>query len=191
MVLRCDRCALCCENVTLPVHHGWFYRRFILPLLALLRMGTSPETLAWSIAAGLMIGINPVLGTTTLLCLAVAFIFGLNIGASQFANHAAYPLEIVLLIPFIRLGSRLFHTEPMPLSSRALLHAARTSPVTLTRQLWIWEWHALLVWAAFAIAGTPLIAFILTPLLRSLRSRIAGRQYPILTAIDSSSSPDD
>ena len=177
--------------MTVPVHHGWFYRRFILPFLALLRMGTTPETLAWSIAAGLMIGINPVLGTTTLLCLAIAFLFRLNVAASQLANHVVYPLEIVLVVPFIRLGSRLFHTAPMPLSSGALLHAARTSPVTLTRQLWIWEWHALLVWAALAIVGTPLIAFILMPLLHRLTIRIEHHQYPILAATEQSSSTND
>ena len=35
------------------VHHNWIYRRIALPILALLRMGASPERLAWSIAAGL------------------------------------------------------------------------------------------------------------------------------------------
>src|SRR5947209_172719 len=87
------------------VHHNWAYRRIALPIFALLRMGASPEKLAWSIAAGLLIGINPLLGSTTLLCLAIAFIFRLNVAASQLGNHVVYPLQLLLLLPFIRLGS--------------------------------------------------------------------------------------
>jgi uncharacterized protein (DUF2062 family) len=161
-------------------HHHWAYRRGVLPILALLRMGATPRTLAWSIAAGLVIGINPLIGTTTLLCLAVATGFRLNLVASQIANHAAFPLELALVIPFIRLGSRVFHTPPMPLSPHLFLTAARTSPLALTRQLWLWEWHALVLWAAIAIVTAPLLALALTPLLRHLLSRVKQHQYPIV-----------
>ena len=95
---------VCVSNSVAPAHHNWIYRRGVLPILALLRMGATPRRLAWSIAAGLLIGINPLLGSTTLISLAVASAFRLNLVASQVANHAAWPLEMVLIIPFIRLG---------------------------------------------------------------------------------------
>ena len=164
-----------------PVHHNWIYRRAVLPILALLRMGATPRTLAWSIAAGLLIGINPVIGTTTLICLAAAFSFRLNLVASQIANHAMFPLELALVIPFIRLGSRVFHTAAMPLSPRLFFQAARTGPLTLARQLWSWEWHAFVVWAMVSILAAPLIALALTPLLKKLLSRIQHHQYPIVS----------
>nr|WP_281372383.1 DUF2062 domain-containing protein [Granulicella arctica] len=170
-------------DVNSTIHHGWLYRRLILPILALLRMGATPEKLAWSIAVGAVIGINPMLGTTTLLCLAIAFVFRLNIAASQLANHILYPFELLLVIPFIRLGSFIFHTDPMPLSPASLMHAARTEPIALTRRLWLWEWHALVTWAVLAIVITPLLALVLTPLLRHLLIRIQGHQYPILPTI--------
>jgi uncharacterized protein (DUF2062 family) len=167
------------------IHHNWAYRRIALPVLALLRMGTSQEKLAWSIAVGLLIGINPILGSTTVFCLAVAFVLRLNIAASQLGNHIVYPLELILVIPFIRLGSRLFHTAPMPLSANELLHAAREHPLALSRQLWLWEWHALIVWALFALIAVPCAALLLTPLLRRLLRRVERHQYPILsTAAD-------
>ena len=152
----------------------------MLPVLALLRMGATPRTLAWSIAAGLLIGINPIIGTTTLICLAVTFSFRLNVVASQIANHAMFPLELVLVIPFIRLGSRVFHTAAMPLSPHVFFQAARTAPLALTRQLWLWEWHAMVLWAGISVAVAPLIAFTLTPLLERMRGRIQQHQYPIV-----------
>jgi len=162
-------------------HHNWFYRRGILPILALLRMGASPRTLAWSIAVGLLIGINPVVGTTTLLCLAVTFPCRLNVVAVQIANHAMFPFELALVIPFIRLGTWVFHTAAMPLSPHLFLQAVRTAPLALTRQLWSWEWHAFVTWAVLAAAAAPLIAFGLTPVLRRLDVRVQRHQYPVVT----------
>jgi uncharacterized protein (DUF2062 family) len=162
------------------VHHNWIYRRCVLPILALLKMGATPRTLAWSIALGMMIGLNPVIGTTTVMCLAAAGCFRLNVVASQIANHAMFPLEVLLVLPFIRLGSRVFHTAAMPLSPRLFMQAARTAPIALTRQLWVWEWHALAVWAAIACVAAPLLAFGLTPLLERMLGRIQRHQYPIV-----------
>ena len=164
-----------------PIHHNWLYHRVVLPILALLRMGASPEKIAWSIAAGLLIGINPILGSTTVLCLAVAFVFRLNVAASQIGNHIVYPLELLLIIPFIHGASRIFHTAPMPLSANELLRAARERPLALSRQLWLWEWHAFLLWVILAAIAVPLIAVILTPILRRLLARVERHQYPILT----------
>lgn len=163
-----------------PPHHSWIYRRGVLPILALLRMGATPRSLAWSIAAGLLIGINPLVGTTTLLCLGAAFSFRLNLVASQIANHAMFPVELALVIPFIRLGSRVFHTPEMPLSPRVFLHAARTAPWPLTRQVWLWEWHALVLWAAISAIAAPLIALALTPVLGRLLARVQRHEYPIV-----------
>jgi uncharacterized protein (DUF2062 family) len=166
-----------------PIHHNWIYRRIALPILALLRMGATPEKLAWSIAVGLLIGINPILGSTTILCLAAAFVFRLNIAASQVGNHIVYPLEFLLLIPFIRLGSRVFGTAPMPLAPKDLLTAARTSPIALSRELWRWEWHAFVLWAALAAIAIPLVALALTPILRRLLLRVQRHQYPVLSEV--------
>ncbi len=163
-----------------PAHHNWFYRRGVLPILALLRMGATPRALAWSIAVGMLIGVNPIVGTTTLLCLAAAFLFRLNVVASQIANHAMFPLELALVIPFIRLGALVFRTPPMPLSPRVFFHAARTAPLELTRQLWLWEWHALLLWGGIALLAAPLIALALTPLLERVRARVQRHQYPVV-----------
>jgi uncharacterized protein (DUF2062 family) len=146
-------------------------------------MGASPERLAWSIAAGLLIGINPILGSTTILCLAFAFVFRLNVAASQLGNHIVYPLELILVIPFIRFASRVFHTAPMPLSANELLHSAREHPLALSRQLWVWEWHAFLLWAAIAAVAIPIIALAITPVLRLLLGRVRAHKYPVIPAI--------
>jgi uncharacterized protein (DUF2062 family) len=171
---------MCVTEAAGGTHHNWIYRRCVLPILALLRMGATPKTLAWSLAIGMMIGLNPLIGTTTLLCLAVAGCFRLNVVASQIANHTMFPLEVALVLPFIRLGAKVFHTAAMPLEPKAFLAGARSAPLTLTRQLWMWEWHALVVWAAVAVVTAPLVAAGLTPFLRRMLGRIERHEYPIV-----------
>lgn len=151
---------------------GFLYRRAVLPLLALLRMGVSPRTLAWSIAVGVVIGINPLFGSTTILCLAVAIIFRLNIAASQLGNHIVYPLELLLFIPFLQAGRVMFKTAPVPLEPNAILQAARSHPIALVRHLWLWEWHALVVWAIVSAVALPSLALLLTLLLQRLMRQI-------------------
>ncbi len=153
-------------------HPSFFQRRLIAPLLELLRVGASPEKLAWSLAIGFVIGVNPLLGSTTVVCLLVAFAARLNMVASQIANHLVYPLEVALFLVFIKLGDLIFHTGKLPLEGHALFHAARHHPFATTRILWAWEWHALIVWAVFAAVAAPILATVFTPMLRRLHHRI-------------------
>lgn len=161
-----------CEQPSPAPGSSLFQRRIIAPLIDLLRVGCSPRKLAWSLAAGLVIGINPLLGSTTLLCLFLAFILRLNLVASQIANHVVYPLQLALFFLFIRIGDTFFHTGRMPLSGHALFEGARHHPIETTRLLWTWEWHALIVWAIFSAIVAPVLATILTPVLHGLLHKL-------------------
>jgi uncharacterized protein (DUF2062 family) len=153
-------------------HPSFFQRRIVTPLIDLLRVGCSPRKLAWSLAAGIVIGINPLLGSTTLVALFFAYLLRLNLVASQIANHLVYPLQLLLFLFFIKTGDLLFHTGRLPLEGHALFHAARVHPWATTRQLWTWEWHALIVWAVFAAILCPILAAIFTPILTRLHARL-------------------
>jgi uncharacterized protein (DUF2062 family) len=146
-------------------------------------MGATPEKLAWSIALGLVVGVNPLLGSTTLVSLGLAALFRLNLAASQLANHLMYPVELLLIVPFLTWGARVFRTGPIPMSPKLLFSAARAHPVDLIRSLWLWEWHALALWAAASLILLPAIALLLTPALRKLLARVEGHQYPLVPSI--------
>ena len=141
-------------------------------MVGLLKMGADPDKLAWSLALGLVVGVNPLLGSTTVVALGVAAAFRLNLVASQVGNHAVYPLEIVLFPVFIKMGDVLFGTQKLPLAGKALWHAAKHHPLETTRLLWTWEWHALVVWAMFAAVAMPAIALGSEPVLRKMAERV-------------------
>jgi uncharacterized protein (DUF2062 family) len=173
--------------VSLPAHpehrHPFLYRSIVLPVLALLRMGASPQKLAWSIALGLVVGVNPLLGSTTLLCLGLALLFRLNLPASQLANHLMYPVEVVLLFPFLKFGAFVFQTGPIPLAPKVLFAEVRSHPWTLIKSVWLWEWHALAMWAIAGAILLPLIAAILTPVLRRMLVRAEAHHAALATPI--------
>ena len=153
-------------------------RRVAQPLMDLLRIGATPRRLAWSIAAGVLIGVNPVLGSTTVLALAAASAFRLNYIASQVGNHMVYPLELLLFPVWIALGSRLFGTPGLKLGRHELVHAVKHHPWQTTRALWTWEWHALVVWAVAAAILMPLLAIALRPMLEKMS--VALHHEPVI-----------
>jgi hypothetical protein len=122
-----------------------------------LRGGVTPRRLAWSLAVGIIIGINPSVGLTTIVVIVLAWTFGLNQLASQVGAHAVTPLHLLLFLPFIELGVHLFHTRQLPLSRKQIEHLSH-HPVRLLHAIWQWEWHALIVWALVAAIALPLLA---------------------------------
>lgn len=151
---------------------SFFQRHIITPIVDLLRVGCSPRKLAWSLVAGLVIGVNPLLGSTTLLCLAVAAVLRLNLVASQITNHAVYPLQLALFFAFIRIGDLLFHTGSIPLDRHQLFYGVRHHPLETTRILWTWEWHALIVWILASAIAAPILVALITPLLNRVHARL-------------------
>jgi uncharacterized protein (DUF2062 family) len=138
-----------------------FFRcRILRPVLCQLRGGVTPRRLAWSLALGAVIGINPTIGLTTLVIVLLAWIFGLNQMASQIGLHVVAPLHLLLFVPFIELGVHLFHTSRMPLSQQQVRHLSH-HPWRLFHAIWQWEWHALIVWGLVAAVAMPLLAIYL------------------------------
>jgi uncharacterized protein (DUF2062 family) len=137
-----------------------------------LRQGISPRRLALTLSLGLAIGCIPVVGIPTALCAMLALALRLNLPAIQAANYVAMPLQLVLIVPFVRLGGWLFpysrNTAP---SASALLHA---SPLDLLTRLGGLAGHAMLAWLLVAIPAVALLTAVLTLLLRRVPALAAA-----------------
>lgn len=146
-----------------------FLRRKLLdPLLALLRQGVTPERIAISIALGMILGVFPVLGSTTLLCAVVALVLRLNLPAIQLVNYIVYPLQVALLIPFIRLGEKIFRARPLPLSLAQIAAKIHANMWHAIQDLWVTTVHAMVAWMLVCLPVAAIIYFVLLPLLRRL-----------------------
>ncbi|MGC1491075.1 MAG: DUF2062 domain-containing protein, partial [Candidatus Acidiferrum sp.] len=128
----------------------FFRRRIVRPIVELLRQGVTPEKLALSLALGVALGVFPVLGTTTALCAIAAFVLRLNLPAIQIVNYFVYPAQFALLIPFFRLGEKLFGAPHLPLSISQILAMFRASYWHAMEKLWTTTWHAVAAWTLVA-----------------------------------------
>lgn len=131
-----------------------------------LRQGMSPRRLALTLALGFAIGCIPVVGVPTVLCAALALLLGLNQPAIQAANYAAMPLQLILIVPFMRLGKWLVPLGPAnTLQADWLRHTLILGPAMHLGWL---AGQALFGWMLVAVPTVMLLWFPLTLMLRRI-----------------------
>ena len=151
---------------------NFLQKRLIQPVLDLLSQGVTPEKLALSLALGVVIGVFPALGWTTALCAIATVVCGLNIPAIQLVNYFMYPAQIALLIPFFRLGEKLFRAPRLHISVARIFEMANVNLWAAVKFLWMTTWHAMVGWALVAPFVAAMIYFLLVPLLRGALRRL-------------------
>ena len=129
-----------------------------LAVAELIGGGESTAKTAWTIALGFAIGMFPLMGLTTITCVLVAGALRLRQAPIQLGNYAALPLQIILLIPFLRLGERIAGAERFVFDPPALLKGFPHIPESTARAVVMAQWHMILGWAvvapiAFVLAG--------------------------------------
>jgi hypothetical protein len=107
----------------------------------------------------------PLLGLTTLACVLLARVLRLRQAPIQLGNYAALPLQIILLIPFLRLGERIAGAERFVFDPPALLKGFPHIPDSTARAVVMAQWHMIAGWAvvapvAFVAAGLIAQAFL-------------------------------
>lgn len=130
--------------------------------------GLTPQKLALTLCIGTAIGVLPLLWGTTLICMLLAHIFKLNHVALQSVNYLLYPLQLVLLVPFFGLGTRLFPWGP-PLPASMIATLVSGSGLS---QLHLLGWLTLKALAAWSVTVLPLALLIYLILKRVIKSRI-------------------
>ena len=147
-------------------------KRVVQPILALLTQGITPEKIAMSVVFGVALGIFPVLGSTTLLCALAAAVFGLNLPAIQIVNYFVYPLQLLLIVPFMRLGARIFSGAKVGWSLTQMLEMFRADHWHALKVLWVVAVQAVGAWS---LAVPPLGVVAYLSLVWVLR-RVAARK---------------
>jgi len=143
-------------------------KRLVRPILQLLTQGITPEKIALSLAFGIMLGIFPVLGTTSLLCLIATLLFRLNLAAVQLVNILVYPLWFALLIPFVRVGERLFGVPPLAMTGSQMLALAHADFLHSISVLWLTALRAAAAWLLVGPPGIIVLYLILVPMVRRM-----------------------
>ena len=152
-------------EIMLPAKLPWWRRWFVIPVVNQLTQGTSPVRLSWTIALGIVLGIFPIMGSTTVLCLVVGYIFKLNQPILMVFKSAAYPLHLALILVFIRLGERLYGVPLISFSIPELVTKFNHDPLQFARDFGMAAWHGVSAWLLIAPVAVVLIKVAVLPVI--------------------------
>jgi uncharacterized protein (DUF2062 family) len=149
-------------------------RRLIDPIVAQLRQGITPDSIALTLALAAVLGVFPIFGSTTFLCAIAAIWLRLNQPVIQLANYLLTPLHIALLLPFYRAGETLYRQPHVPiLSIGDLLTRFHADPLQFVVDYGRVAVYGVTVWALLAPLVAALLYLLLKPALRRLARRVA------------------
>jgi uncharacterized protein (DUF2062 family) len=152
-----------------PASFAKFWRESVVALvLGQLTQGVTPDKIALSIALGLSLGIIPILGVTTMLCAIMAIWLRLNQPVIQFVNWLVYPLQLALVLVFIRIGEWITHAPVLSLSIPVLIQKFHDSPVKFFQQFGMTALQGLIAWLFIAPFLTAIVYSALLPPLKKL-----------------------
>jgi len=159
------------QDVEAPSPLKGYFQTRASRLGALLRQGHTPEKIALSVALGITLGLFPIFGTTTLLCVAAAVALRLNHPAIQITNQLMYPIQIPLIVVFIRLGESMLGVAPIPFSATLMMAELRAHPAVLMERFGAAGLRGVLGWALVAPVVVGLTYAVLVPILRMASRR--------------------
>ncbi|MBD1396225.1 DUF2062 domain-containing protein [Pontibacter sp. JH31] len=157
---------------------SFFRRRIAQPVLNLLRQGMTPHKLAVTVALGSVVGVLPALGITTIVGTALAARFRLNIAATVLVSYLVQPLQLLLIIPFVKAGISMFGLDELKFSLDEMIAMFKLDWLAALNKLWLANLAAVSAWALLAIPAGIGLYFILLPLFQ----RFLPQPQPLVVA---------
>lgn len=166
------------STVAEPRRPSFWQRRLIAPIRAQLTQGITPDRVALTLGVGTACSLLPFLGFTSLLNLGVGVALRLNQPILQLLNQLLGPLQLLLILAYVRLGEKIWAAPPMPLSVSTIVQSFKASPSAFLQRFGWTGIHAATAWlisVPFIVGG---IYYGLRPLLRRTAARSGAKVAP-------------
>ena len=146
-------------------------KKIISSVKSQLSQGTAPEQLSLGLTLGIVFGVLPFPGVTTALLALLVSIFRLNMAVTQITNYAAHPLQLILYIPFLKLGKFLGNLQGV--SVQEVYQTIRENVLLGIQHLWVIHLWAVLAWLIVSLPAGFILFHILRFQLQNYRTRQA------------------
>jgi uncharacterized protein (DUF2062 family) len=157
----------------------WWRRWLVTPVVTQLKIGSSPERISWTISLGVVLGVFPIMGSTTLVCLLAGWMLGLNQPVLHIFKTLVYPLHLALILVFIRLGERLHGVPLISFSIPELIARFRNDPLQFALDFGMAAWHGVSAWLLIAPIAVLLIKMLILPVLKKFALSMQRQQEVI------------
>ena len=155
-----------------PARESLWRRWVINPVAAQLSQGTEPRKISLALACGVTVGLFPLLGTPTLVSLAVGAVLKLNQPVLQVFRELTYPLHLASILLFIRAGELLFAVPHTPLTLPMMISRFSASPPQFLKDYGMLGLYAVTVWLLLAPLLASFIYWGSLPLVTKLSNRL-------------------
>lgn len=123
--------------------------------------GLTPAKLALSITTGILIGAFPFFIIPSFLVMFAALTRRVNIGITMVFNYAAWPLQIILFVPYTRFGNCMFGGSNKNVSFETLLHSFRIDFFGALQRLSSVIMHSIAGWGVSSVPAGLVLYFLL------------------------------
>ncbi len=154
---------------SLPPRTRW-QRRVVDPIVAQLTQGLTPRKIALTIAIGSALALFPILGTTTLLCVAAGVVLKLNQPILQAVNIALTPLHLPVIYFSFHWGSRIFGSGPAAIDFSAMQRELLDQPWQFIQDYSRASLHAIEFWAVAMPLLVLVVFYTSWPILRGIEN---------------------
>jgi len=144
-------------------------KKIYRPFLEILKQGLSPQKLALSVTFGLACGLFPVFGTTTALCFICAYLFKLNHPAIQLVNYLLTPVQLLMIIPFIKTGESIFSQNHSNITIEQIVNIYNQSFLLALKVLGLLYLKGILAWLIVAVPVSLVCYFIFFAIFKKLK----------------------
>lgn len=142
--------------------------RVLIPFRIIPREGFTAEKLALSVTIGIVSGLFPVIGFTTLLSLALTAAFRQNLVLVQSINWTLSLFQVLLIIPLMRMGAMLWDRHEIHITLRQIEMAFQPGMLEGLETIGIFHLYGILAWCVLVI---PVGTFSYFALLLAFRKR--------------------
>ncbi len=134
-------------------------------LKGLFKQGLTPKQLALSLVVSALISIFPIFGIATLVLTAIAIPLKLNLPIMIVLSYVIEPLKLLLIIPFINIGSSVFGIEHTLLTYEAIQASYDASFWVTIKELSFELLCGFVGWALTAIPSGVVLYFVIKEIL--------------------------
>jgi len=138
----------------------------------LLKQGLTPRELALSISIAGLIGVFPIYGTTTFVLAFLALRLKLNMPIMIAVSYVLTPAQILLIIPFARVGEFLFGFETLGMDMESMQNAYADGILEVFSQ---YSGRLVLAVGGWVIIAAPVAVLIYIVLFQVFRAFRSGR----------------
>ena len=141
---------------------SFWQRRLIDPIKKQLTQGVTPKKISATLGVGAVCGVFPFFGFTSLLNLGVGIALRLNQPILQVLNQLLGPVQLVMILVYVKGGEFIWQTTGTPFSVREMLTSF--AELSLAEFLTKFGWAGVHAFTAWILTAPLLFAAVYFPL---------------------------